>query len=132
MAVQEHRSTTLMRAAKFESHSGPIPRPSDLEHYNNIHPGLADRIMTMAETQAAHRQNLETKVVDAGINSQAKGQILAFILAFTAIVGGTTLALFDKPTAGLITILTTLATYTGVFVYGKKKQSKELSEKREE
>nr|DAR22085.1 MAG TPA: putative membrane protein [Caudoviricetes sp.] len=39
--------------------SGPIPPPEILSGYEQIHPGFADRIISMAEKQSAHRQGLE-------------------------------------------------------------------------
>ncbi|HCU24347.1 MAG TPA: hypothetical protein DF383_04950, partial [Deltaproteobacteria bacterium] len=78
-----------------------------------------------------HRQSLEAQVIGSGIKSQERGQILAFIIAMTSIIGGIVLTACDKPTAGLATILSTLAVYTGVFIWGKSKQSKELASKQE-
>jgi uncharacterized membrane protein len=39
------------------SRSVPLPHPSELEHYENILPGAAARIIAMAENQSKHRQN---------------------------------------------------------------------------
>ena len=35
--------------------SGPLPDPQNLQRYEQILPGSAERIMAMAETQLAHR-----------------------------------------------------------------------------
>ncbi|MFQ7172706.1 MAG: DUF2335 domain-containing protein [Thomasclavelia ramosa] len=45
------------------SYSGPIPHPSDFEQYERVLPGAADRILTMAENQSAHRQTLEKAAI---------------------------------------------------------------------
>jgi uncharacterized membrane protein len=46
---------------EYEEHySGPIPRAAELGNYEAVLPGLANRIVTMAEKQAKHRRRLET------------------------------------------------------------------------
>ena len=47
-----------IRAVEFAHYSGPIPPPRLLQDYENIVPGLADRIMTLTEKQSSHRINL--------------------------------------------------------------------------
>ena len=44
-----------------------MPLPSHLEQYERILPGAAERILAMAEKQAAHRRDLEQRVVGAEI-----------------------------------------------------------------
>jgi uncharacterized membrane protein len=41
--------------AVSEQYSGPLPKPSDLERYESIFPGLAERIVIMAEKEAETR-----------------------------------------------------------------------------
>ena len=42
--------------AHYQDHySGSIPQPSDLQKYENIKIGFAERIITMAENEANHR-----------------------------------------------------------------------------
>ena len=56
----------LAVTASMEAFSGPLPRPADLEFYEKIVPGAAERILTMAEKQGAHRQEIEKIVVKSG------------------------------------------------------------------
>ncbi len=42
-------------------HSGPLPSPVDLEHYNAILQGAAERILVMAEEQAKERHELNRR-----------------------------------------------------------------------
>ncbi len=46
-----------------KSHSGPLPPPEDLAHYDAICPGAADRIITMAESNMEHRQSMEKTLI---------------------------------------------------------------------
>ena len=49
----------LMHRKSFEVESyqeGPLPDPSSLGEYDQVLPGLADRIVNMAEEEAEHRR----------------------------------------------------------------------------
>jgi uncharacterized membrane protein len=43
--------------------SGPIPSPDVLRQYDAINPGLADRLVRMAEHEADHRRKMEAEVI---------------------------------------------------------------------
>jgi hypothetical protein len=49
---------TRVQASYF---AGPLPPPEVLARYNDVVPNGADRILSMAERQGAHRESLETK-----------------------------------------------------------------------
>ncbi|PIQ30327.1 MAG: hypothetical protein COS35_13425 [Zetaproteobacteria bacterium CG02_land_8_20_14_3_00_50_9] len=40
-------------------HSGPLPAPEDFAKYENILPGAAERILSMAENEARHRHTID-------------------------------------------------------------------------
>ena len=50
--------------------SGPIPPPGFLEQYERINPGLASRMVAMAESEATHRRQMETKLVESHCEDQ--------------------------------------------------------------
>jgi uncharacterized membrane protein len=68
--------------------SAPLPAPETLAAFNQVLPGLAERIVTRFETEASHREELEVKMVEAAIGNQSRGQVFAFIVVMTVIVGG--------------------------------------------
>lgn len=78
----------LVKVAATLSYSGPLPPPEALQRYDQILPGAANRIIKMAESQHEHRQKLEKTVVESNAFSQKVGLILGFVVAMTAIVGG--------------------------------------------
>lgn len=112
--------------------SGPLPSADELDGYEKVLPGAADRIIKMAENQARHRQNLENKAVDAGIGDSKRGQYFAFILALIAVVGGIVLIFFDKALTGFGLVVGSVASLVGVFIYGRKSEIKERTEKNKE
>lgn len=88
-------------------YSGPIPDPQWLEHYELVHTGLADRIVSMAESEASHRREIERDAVAAQINDaeqdraqQQRGQWMAFGVAIAVTGCGTAVALYGNPWPG--------------------------------
>ena len=70
-------------------YSGPIPPPAMLAQYNEIIPNGADRILTMAENQQAHRHALEKSVVDSDIAQSKRGTNTgAFCLVVAYVTSG--------------------------------------------
>lgn len=121
-------TTREIRAASFQ---GPLPPPEILEQYNQIVPGLAARIVTMAEQQSAHRQDLERTVIRKDVELARRGQLMAFAIGVVALVGGFTLVALGRDAAGVTSILGAVGALAGVFIFGKKAQRKELAQKRE-
>ena len=109
--------------------SGPIPPPEILSKYDKISPGLAEKIIIMAEKQSTHRQSLESKVIYSDIKIRSRGQIFAFILGILAACFSTLLLLNGKSISGFITLFGTLGTLITAFMYGSHKKSKERKEK---
>jgi uncharacterized membrane protein len=60
--VQRQQQAMMMKVAKAYSISGPLPPPEVLEKYNQVVPGLADRIITMAEQQASIVRSLSGRL----------------------------------------------------------------------
>lgn len=126
----EQQERVIMTVQRQEAYMGPIPRPEDFEKYERILPGAADRILSMAEKQALHRQRLEEKAIFSGIKDSRIGQYLSFIIAMSVIFGGFFLVGIGKDAYGIVAIISALASLVGVFVYGKRSDKKELEEKR--
>lgn len=124
---QKLEYTRMMYALQYSS--GPLPSPATLEHYAQIVPGGAERIVRWAETQADHRQSLERKRVDADIRHEGRGQIFAFIITILSICGGIFLIYSGRDASGLALILTELVLLAGVFIYGRVSQAAELRRK---
>jgi uncharacterized membrane protein len=94
MPAQLHVSAHLA----MQQQSGPIPPPEILRKYDEIHPGLAERIIKMAEEEAAHRRIMEREVTavqardqTAYRRSELLGQVFGFAIGLAAI-GGAALA----------------------------------------
>ncbi|HLA85096.1 MAG TPA: DUF2335 domain-containing protein [Thermoguttaceae bacterium] len=115
LSILAQQKTLIHHQSSF---SGPIPSPADLKAYNEIEPGLADRIVKMAEAQSQHRQSLESQVIISDIRRSWGGLIAGFIVAMTGLVGGIFLIHQGHDSAGVALVGTSLASIIGVFVYG--------------
>lgn len=109
----------------------PLPPPHVLAKYNEAFPGCAERIVNAAETQAQHRQHLETITVEGNVRSQSRGQWMAFILALVILLGGFLLIYLNKDVLGTVFIGSDIATTVGIFIYGKRDQKQQLRRKAE-
>lgn len=119
-------SLTAMASSTFV---GPLPPPGQLKAYNEIVPGSAERMLAMAERQAAHRQELERDAVMGGSRRSWLGLWLGFAIAVIVLALGGLLVLTDHDAAGTILMGVDLVALSGVFVYGRLDQRKERVEK---
>lgn len=116
--------------AREESFSGPIPAPETLGRYDEIMPGLADRIVKMAEQQGAHRRQLEQQSVEAQIadaradRSEARiGQICALLIGLVATLAGSYTAWQGAEWPGGIIGGGGVIGLVSVFILGRKRSS---------
>lgn len=116
------------RAASF---SGPLPPPGILAQYNEIIPGLADRLVVILEDQSKHRRELEKRVIFANTRSETLGQIFALIIALAFGIGSLALIHYGKSIEGITGLVTVVTGLVGVFIYGRHRQKNELAEKRQ-
>ncbi|MBC7836590.1 DUF2335 domain-containing protein [Acetobacteraceae bacterium] len=100
-----------------ENFSGPLPRPDILAGYEKILPGAANRIVSMAENQSAHRHSLENWVVRADAIRSLGGLVCAFLIVIAAMGIGTYLTIQGKPVTGIIVALGSLGTIVAAFLY---------------
>ena len=82
---------------------GPLPPPVVLAEYEKLHPGLASKIVALAETQSAHRQEMEKAsakaIIDDTVASRRErrlGQIIGGIVVVLAILGGVALGVWGN------------------------------------
>src|SRR5438876_1239737 len=85
---QQQAAAMLQARIQFiaSSFSGPLPSPQILAAYDQIVPGTAARIIAMAETQAQHRQNLESTVIGGDVRRSWYGLWTGFVIGMAGIV----------------------------------------------
>lgn len=77
----------LSRVMMSEMFSGPIAHPRHLREYEEILPGSAERIVSMAEKAQSHNQSMETKIVNGSIRTSQHAMYLGFV-ALIILIGG--------------------------------------------
>jgi uncharacterized membrane protein len=80
--------------------SGPLPPPAILYQYEQVQPGLAERIVAMAETAATGEIKTRDKLATAEIEQSRTGQALAFLLTIVALGAAIYFFAVHNPTAG--------------------------------
>lgn len=124
VAQQQEPQILQVEAPSHEFSStfeGPIPPPSLLKEYDLILPGAAERIIAMAENEGRHRQDLESKALNANIDAQKDqlaindnqvnltfrsdtfGQTYGFLISAACIIGSVILELNNS--TGLAIVL---------------------------
>jgi len=111
---------------------GPIPDAAQLEKYEQICPGAADRIISMAESQAHHRQMLESMAVKSNAKNSTLGVIFAFVIGMLTIIGGVFLAYSGLEWPGAIIGSTGLIGLVSVFIYGTRSSRQERAKKEQQ
>lgn len=108
-----------------EFYSGVIPPPEHLREYELILPGSADRLITMAEKQSKHRQNLETITIKSDIRLGYLGwfsttliTVIQSLIAYKLISSGQLIS-------GIVLIVAVLAIVAGIYFFGSRAGRKE-------
>jgi uncharacterized membrane protein len=101
-------------------HEGPLPAPSDFEHYERIYPGAAEMILDMATQESVHRRYMETKAMSRAHREAVIGQIFGFMIGIGALIATILLGYFGQGAAASIVGGATLVGLVTVFVKGRK------------
>ncbi len=105
--------------------AGPLPMPADLEQYNRILPGAAERILSMAEKQAEHRQGIENRVIGSDTRNSMLGLIFGFLIGALGLGCGFFLIFNGMLVEGSIFGGATLASLVTTFIYGSQQRRRE-------
>ena len=122
----EEVKKVVVEAIKSEF-SGPIPPPNIIKGYEEILPGSADRIIAMAETQMAHRQAMEKKMIEAESRDSLLGVLFAFLLGMGCLGAGIIMVISVPQSAGAISAAllggTGIGSITSRFISSAKNNS---------
>lgn len=109
------RLNTIMFSEMF---SGPIAHPRHLREYEEIHPGAADRIISMAETRNDHHIAMDHKMSDAEIADRRLGMICGATLFGFLILAALICGIWTKQT-GLAAVFLGTAVIGGIGLFIK-------------
>jgi len=118
---QEELFPAAIHVSESSSFSGPLPPPDLLAEYEAVVPGLADRIVRMAEDEGGHRRKMQRGLLRLSF----LGLGSAFIITMTGILGGFYLINGGKSLEGIATFIGALGSLLLVYLSrGKPAPSK--------
>ncbi|MDP1633348.1 MAG: DUF2335 domain-containing protein [Gallionellaceae bacterium] len=112
--------TQQVQVSHQKVHHGPLPAPEDLQRYDELLPGAAERIIAMAEMEQRHRHEQEKKAIaselatretlqttemsriDGVMRSDKRGQYLGAFVSILAISGAIYIAESQPWVAGAL------------------------------
>jgi uncharacterized membrane protein len=118
--TKEKSITTKESITISQAFEGPIPHSRELAEYEKALPGSADRIITMAESEAKHRHGMEEEALKAQIWEIRLGQIFGFFIGIFAITAGAYCAINGSQTAGSIIGGGGVVGLVSAFIIGRK------------
>ena len=115
--------------AQVAVRSAPLPHPSDLEEYERVFPGAAERIFAMAESQSSHRQRLEGKALSIEGRNSLLGIIAAWFIGTLGLLVAAFCVYTGHDTAGELIGGVSLGSLVGTFIYGTRQRRIEREQK---
>jgi uncharacterized membrane protein len=110
---------SITAVVKTSVHQGPIPSPRQFGEYNEILPGSADRILSMAEKEQGHRHQWERRHLIGDVITNFVQLLLGFALSL-ALIGGAVYCAKDAPwVAGLLVSVSAFG-LVGAFIKGRR------------
>lgn len=111
------RVTALVRRETFQ---GPLPHPRHLQGYEEICPGAADRIISMAENAQNSQIAADTRDQEAEISDRRLGMLLGFFCFVLMVVAALICAWLDYPYLGGSFIAVSTIGVVSRFIIGRK------------
>ena len=127
--LQRREAIAKVQATATTSYSGPLPQPDDLARYDEILPGAANRIVTMAERQMTHRHMMESKVIPHEISLARWGVVSAVAVALGGFALAAYMAYLGESGWGAAVATGDLFGMVSVFVYGTRSRRAEREQK---
>lgn len=136
-AARDNPAEILQQQISVQKHwQGPLPAPEDLEAYERVQPGFAERIVAMAEKavemadeQMKHRHRTEHRMITAFHLRSAWGLASAALLSGGALAGGIALLFAGHTAGGVAVVGIDMGSLAGVFVYGRYDQHRRERER---
>ena len=123
-AVPPESAGVEVRSSRhLEVSFGPLPPPAFLRSFEEILPGAAERVFTMAEKQQSHRhavEGRETGLRESELALLFRGQWMGFAFGMLALIGAVILVILGRSVEGLTAMLLPVATIIGIFTMAKR------------
>lgn len=112
--------------------SGPLPPAEMLRQYEDLLPGAADRLFTLAEKQSEHRQSLERRITASDIVRSYLGMACALAIALVGMYVARDIVLSGHQITGALFGFGALAALVGVFLKASSDRKEMIAETRKQ
>jgi len=102
-----------------QTFAGPMPPPANLQGYEAIVPGAAERILAMAEADTKHQHSIEFAALAAAECEVKRGQWFGFGIGAMALICSIVALLLGSPTVAAIIGGSTVVGLVSVFIIGR-------------
>jgi uncharacterized membrane protein len=110
----------VVSVVREERFSGPIAHPRHLREYEEICPGAADRIISMAEQELSSQREIAKTIVDAEVKNRHFG-MWAGLLAFGFLVSGAIVSvIFNQNVLAFFFLSAAAIGVVGKFIDGRR------------
>ncbi len=109
-------------------HRGPLPDPQSLGMYEEVLPGLADRIMKITESQVAHRHALDRRALQIVSRNTLLGWVSGGVIGLVGLLAGTYLLASGAGIEGFGVFISSLSALVGTFLYERRKAGRQSPE----
>lgn len=101
-------------------YQGPLPPPQWFDGYNQVVPGAAERILSMAEAEQTHRHGWENKALEKSSQYSMRGLNYGLITAFGLIGGGVLAAYWEQQAVAIAFVSAGAIGIIANFIQGRK------------
>ncbi|MFB8773464.1 DUF2335 domain-containing protein [Streptomyces broussonetiae] len=122
------RSMRFMRQELTIQHRGPLPSPESLAEYERALPGLAERIVRMAEAEQGHRHHMERTDLQQDYRVARTGQAFGLVALIVIAALAAYLGFLGHPGWAVVAAGIDIAAIVGVFVTGQLRSGGEPNE----
>lgn len=118
---RNHQNTNHIAIAS-QAWQGPLPSPNDLERFDGVVPGLAERIVKMAESEGTHSRRVQLIAVTTASIAQVLGQVFALTVALAGLWAAYRLAMADHESVAIVVGGATITTIVAAFLQARRAQ----------
>lgn len=121
----------VVTAISHESHSGPMPSPSQLDKYEKVLPGTAKVIRDEFQANGQHVRELEKAAIHFSKDDNDKNRKVAERLVWGALIASVVTACTGHETVASVLAVSTVGAVVTGFLLGKRQASSATSQQAE-
>jgi uncharacterized membrane protein len=132
-AIQEENQaiqrSQLVAVSQYRA--GILPPPDELERYEQIEPGITNRLLQTFEDQVKHRIDIEKTVIEGDSKRANRGQVFAFIIVMVVLGISVFLMMNGYSISGLVSLFVGVGSLASIFIGTSINRAEERKRKRE-